>query len=182
MKVLTVTHPDIENGLGCRVTLWVAGCTHKCPGCHNPHTWNYNQGKDITDESVWRTVYECSNHDYIAGLTLSGGDPLDQNDESLQKLAQFIIRYKTEFPTKNIWIYSGDTFEHLTSTDNTPENINWRTVILSLCDVLIDGPFKQDKYKPNLAFRGSTNQRIIDLKETLLSGNLREPKLLQISE
>lgn len=159
MNVLTLTTPDVENGYGNRVTLWVAGCTHKCPECHNKHTWAYNQGVPIDNPEVYDKIYDESNHDYIQGLTLSGGDPLDQSDESINKLIDFIIKYKYDFPEKDIWVYTGCVYEDLLKRDCVVQ-------LLSLCDVLVDGTFDKRCFKLDLAFRGSTNQRIIDLNKT----------------
>ena len=157
-KVLTITHPDVENGLGCRVTIWAAGCSHHCPGCHNQHTWRYDQGQRLEDPLVRAKIFEAVNKPYIKGITLSGGDPLDQMYSALQQLEIFIDDFKQEFPDKDIWIYSGDTFEQLILSPI-------RKRILKKCDVLVDGPFIKEQYDPDLAFRGSTNQRIINLKE-----------------
>jgi anaerobic ribonucleoside-triphosphate reductase activating protein len=161
-KVLTITYPDVENGLGCRVTIWCAGCSHHCPGCHNKHTWNYNQGSCLFD--VRESIFNEVNKPFIKGITLSGGDPLDQSFSALQQLEIFIDDFKKEFPDKDIWIYSGDTFETLMQSP-----IKRR--ILKKCDVLVDGPFIQEQYDPDLAFRGSSNQRIIDLKEKFIGTN-----------
>jgi anaerobic ribonucleoside-triphosphate reductase activating protein len=155
-KVLTITHPDVENGTGCRVTIWASGCPHHCPGCHNKHTWEYGQGKNIFD--VQEQIFEAVDKPYIKGITLSGGDPLGQSFPALQQLEIFIDDFKKEFPDKDIWIYSGDTIENLVLSF-----IKKR--ILMKCDYLVDGPFIQEQYDPDLEFRGSSNQRIINLKE-----------------
>ena len=156
MRVLTITSPDIENGLGYRTTIWFAGCSHHCPGCHNQHTWAYNQGTPLQDAAVIDKICEEVSKDYVRGITLSGGDPLSQPDENLSMLLAFLIHFKEMFPDKDIWIYSGDTYE-----TNIEHPIKKK--ILSLCDVLVDGPFIKSKYDTDLAFRGSSNQRIIDL-------------------
>jgi anaerobic ribonucleoside-triphosphate reductase activating protein len=155
-KVLTITHPDVENGTGCRVTIWASGCPHHCPGCHNKHTWEYGQGKNIFD--VKEQIFEAVDKPYIKGITLSGGDPMGQSFPALQQLEIFIDDFKKEFPDKDIWIYSGDTIENLVLSF-----IKKR--ILMKCDYLVDGPFIQEQYDPDLEFRGSSNQRIINLKE-----------------
>lgn len=157
-KVLTITYPDVENGLGCRVTIWCSGCSHHCPGCHNAHTWIYGRGKNLSDKTIREQIFTAVNRPYIAGITLSGGDPLDQSFSALQQLEIFIDDFKKEFPDKNIWVYSGDTFEELIISP-----IKKR--ILKKCDVLVDGRFIKEQYDPDLAFRGSSNQRIINLKE-----------------
>lgn len=155
MRVLSITSPDISNGLGCRVTVWVAGCSHRCPGCHNPESWAYNQGKPI--EELYETIYKELNKDWIKGITFSGGDPLDQNTESLEQLDKLCQLIKYDFPNKDIWIWAGDVYENLINNE-------YKLKILKQCDVLVDGPFIFDKKDRHLAFRGSTNQRIIDLK------------------
>lgn len=160
-KVLTMTQPDVENGTGCRVTIWCAGCSRHCPGCHNQHTWAYDQGKPITDNRIKEQIYDAVNKDYIKGITLSGGDPLDQSYRALQELYMFITEFKQDFPEKDIWVYSGGIFEELVKTPIVRK-------ILSKCDALVDGPFVQELYDPDLPFRGSTNQRIIDLKNPVV--------------
>lgn len=157
-NILTLTTPDVENGLGCRVTIWCAGCSHHCPGCHNQHTWSYNQGKCIEDQNVIESILKEAEKPYIKGITFSGGDPLDQSYEALQQLERFIKIFKEELPVKDIWIYSGEVFEELIKTPV-------KRRILKKCDFLVDGPFIQELKDPDLPFRGSKNQRIIDLSE-----------------
>ena len=167
MRVLTLTTPDIENGFGCRVTIWVAGCNRHCPGCHNPHTWAYNQGKKLISVEVLLKIYEQVDKDYIQGITISGGDPFDQDEESLNDLLFFIKDFKINFPDKDIWIYSGGLYEDFIKNDIIREILLWS-------DVLVDGPFIQEKKLLDLPFRGSTNQRIIDLKKSLFSDTIVE--------
>ena len=153
MRYLKITSPDINNGLGFRVTLWVAGCSHHCKFCHNPETWDYNQGAtSLKDE-----LFEKLNKPYIKGLTLSGGDPLAQSDKCLNELYQLLVEYKKTFPGKDIWIYSGYTYEEAVKHP-------LRVKILSLCDVMVDGPYIHAKRDLSLPFRGSSNQRIIYLQ------------------
>ena len=165
MRVLTLTTPDIENGLGCRVTIWVAGCNRRCPGCHNPHTWNYNQGKPLLE--IVDKIYEEVDYNYIQGITISGGDPFDQNETSLNELLIFIKQFKVRFPNKDIWIYSGGLYEDFIKNDIIREILIWS-------DILVDGPFIQEKKLLDLPFRGSTNQRIIDLKKSLFTDKVVE--------
>lgn len=168
MKVLTITTPDIENGFGCRVTIWVAGCSRKCPGCHNPHTHAYNQGKELLSDEVLDKIFYEAGYDYIQGITLSGGDPLDQDEASLIELLTFVKQFKLEYPTKDIWIYSGGVYEDLIKNDIIREILLW-------CDVLVDGPFILSKKVLDLPFRGSTNQRIIDLNKTFVNDIVEIP-------
>lgn len=165
MRVLTITTPDMENGLGCRVTIWFAGCSHRCVGCHNQHAWDYNQGTPLFDKAVQDKIYTEVNKDFIAGISLAGGDPFSQSDESLQELLTFVKQFKKDFPDKNIWIYSGATYE---SDCLHPT----KKAVLELCDVMVDGPFIISLLDIDLAFRGSTNQRIIDLNKTRETGEV----------
>ena len=151
MKYLSITSPDVNNGKGFRVTLWVAGCSHHCKGCHNPETWAYNQGKKLKE--IKKDLFEKLNKPYISGLTLSGGDPLAQTKWSLLELYFLLKEIKKKFPEQNIWIYSGYTYEEIKSD-------YFKNLVLSQCDVLVDG-----QRDTSLPFRGSANQRIIYLKE-----------------
>jgi len=165
MRVLTITTPDVENGLGNRVTIWFAGCSHRCVGCHNQHTWDYNQGTPLSEPGVISKIFKEVDKEYISGITLAGGDPFSQTDESLNELLAFIIKYKEIFPEKNIWIYSGATYE-----SDMLHPI--KKQILDKCDVMVDGPFILALRDPDLAFRGSSNQRVIDLKKTREKGEV----------
>lgn len=165
MRILTLTTPDVENGKGCRVTLWFAGCMHHCQDCQNKHAWDYNQGDLLDDKSVMDKIFSEVSKDYIEGITLSGGDPLYQSEDSLEDLLKFIKEFKRKFPDKDIWIYSGFTYEQILRNPKKKEILSW-------CDVLIDGQFVKSLYDPDLAFRGSSNQRIIDLRKSLVSGKV----------
>jgi len=165
MRVLTITTPDVENGLGNRVTIWFAGCSHRCVGCHNQHTWDYNQGTPLIESGVISKIFKEVDKEYISGITLAGGDPFSQTDESLNELLAFIIKYKEIFPDKDIWIYSGATYE-----SDMLHPI--KKQILDMCDVMVDGPFILALRDPDLAFRGSSNQRVIDLKKTREKGEV----------
>ena len=163
MRILKITSPDICNGLGNRVTVWVAGCSHHCPHCHNQHTWNYNIGTDISIKEnygkVFSVICEQLDRNIIKGVTFSGGDPLSQSDESLNILYNLITDIKDKYENKDIWIYSGDLYE------NDMTN-GIKSKILSKCDVLVDGPFVFEKRDLKLPFKGSSNQRVIDLKHS----------------
>ena len=167
MRVLTITTPDIENGFGCRVTIWFSGCNRRCPGCHNPHTWNYNQGQKLLTDKVLNKIYEEVDKDYIQGITLSGGDPFDQDENSLNELYVFIRDFKLKFPNKDIWVYSGGLYEDFIKNDILRDILLW-------CDVLVDGPFIQEKKVLDLPYRGSTNQRVIDIQKSFYSNTIVE--------
>ena len=155
MKILNITSPDVNNGTGFRVTLWVAGCSHHCRGCHNPESWDYNQGKTLRE--VRKDLFDKLDKSYIKGLTLSGGDPLAQSRRNLLELYFLLRRIKKKFPNKDIWIYSGYTHEEILQD-------KFKKLVLSQCDVLVDGLYRYALRDTSLPFRGSSNQRIIYLK------------------
>ena len=152
MKYASITTSDVNNGLGCRTTLWVSGCTHHCKNCHNRKTWSFSSGK-VYNGKVEEVLFNEIDRPYIKGLTLSGGDPLDSPDGVLALLQHFRKRFGD---TKDVWIYTGYTYEYC--KEHFPE-------ILELSDILVDGMYDCTKRDTSLAFRGSSNQRIIDLKE-----------------
>ena len=159
LRILDITAPDINNGNGIRVTLWVAGCTHKCKGCHNSWTWDYNQGKGLIEnqDEILNKLSDWLKRDYVDGLTISGGDPLDQDKNALFELKQIINWVKMNFPSKTIWIYTGYTHEELNE---------YQLAVIENIDVLVDGPYKEElRDIAHCPFRGSTNQRIIYLKK-----------------
>ena len=133
MKILNITSPDVNNGTGFRVTLWIAGCSHHCRGCHNPESWDYNQGKPLRE--VRKDLFDKLDKSYIKGLTLSGGDPLAQSRRNLLELYFLLRRIKKKFPNKDIWIYSGYTHEEILQD-------KFKKLVLSQCDVLVDGLYK----------------------------------------
>ena len=155
MKILNITSPDVNNGTGFRVTLWIAGCAHHCRGCHNPESWDYNQGKPLRE--VRKDLFDKLDKSYIKGLTLSGGDPLAQSRRNLLELYFLLRRIKKKFPNKDIWIYSGYTHEEILQD-------KFKKLVSSQCDVLVDGLYKYALRDTSLPFRGSSNQRIIYLK------------------
>ena len=159
LRILDITAPDINNGNGIRVTLWVSGCSHKCKGCHNSWTWNYNQGKIFAEDSdeILNKLSNWLSRDYVDGLTISGGDPLDQDKNTLFELKQIVNWVKTNFPSKTIWIYTGYTYEELNE---------YQLAVVENIDVLVDGPYKEElRDIAHCPFRGSTNQRIIYIKD-----------------
>lgn len=162
MKYLNLTYPDLENGLGCRATLWIAGCSHHCKGCHNPETWDFNQGIDFTEDS-YKTLSNTLSKPYIQGITLSGGDPLYKHN--VCGVIALCKRIKKDFPNKNIWLYTGYTWEEILKSSTLSE-------VLKYIDYLVDGPFIQELRDVSLAFRGSSNQRIIDVQQSLNNGKL----------
>jgi anaerobic ribonucleoside-triphosphate reductase activating protein len=138
----------VNNGEGCRVTLWVAGCTHHCKGCHNPQTWSFKSGREFT-EDIKNKLYNVLKLPYIKGITLSGGDPLDSFDD----IFELVKDIKNSFNDKDIWLFSGYTLEDIQNSD--------KNIILEYIDVLVDGEFKEELKDLSLKFRGSSNQRIL---------------------
>lgn len=157
MKYLRITGPDMNNGEGCRITLWLPGCAHKCKGCHNEWTHNYNQGADFT-EDTYVELLEKLTPSYISGLTISGGDPLYQSNNVLADLYEWITRIRTDMPDKTIWLYTGFNFEDL---------LGIQMEIAQMCDVIVDGPYIEELRDVSLPFRGSSNQRIIHIQQQM---------------
>lgn len=145
-----ITKCDIANGNGFRVVLWVSGCDHHCPGCHNPETWNPCYGK-LFDVFTVLEILDALDKDYIEGLTLSGGDPLKK--ENIPYVYWLVKQVKEKYPNKDIWCWTGDTLEQLESRKDVKE-------LLKYIDVLVDGEFIQSKRDITLAWRGSSNQKI----------------------
>lgn len=172
IRILDITSPDINNGNGIRVTLWVSGCKHHCKGCHNQWTWDFNQGKSLRDDKVNKEIsdklIDWLSRDYVEGLTISGGDPLCQDDEGLWEIMEIISWVHEEF-NKNVWVYTGYVYEDL--LDEIKKNPNSErskalNAILHNVDVLVDGPYKEElRDIAHCPFRGSTNQRILYLKK-----------------
>ena len=157
---------DIANGIGVRVTLFVSGCTHHCPGCFQPETWDFAYGQKYTWETEMEII-EALKPGYVKGLTLLGGEPFEPANQ--RELVYLLRRINNEMPKKTIWCYTGYTLE----TDLLKESRARCAVtdeMLSRIDVLVDGEFVQVKKDITLRFRGSSNQRIIDLKATLAEG------------
>lgn len=153
MKYSEITYPDVNNGEGCRVTLFVSGCSHRCKGCHNPETWNFDFGKDFNDD-VKNRLFEIVSKPYIKGLTLSGGDPLDSYDDVLNLVKEFRKHFGE---LKDIWLYTGYMIDDLLDLN--------KEEILDYIDVLVDGKYDESQRDVSLPFRGSRNQRIIKIKE-----------------
>lgn len=154
---------DMLNGEGLRVVLFTSGCNHYCKNCQNPQTWDYNSGIKFTKDNIEEIKVELRK-DYISGLTLSGGDPL--NEHNLEDIYELCSIVKKEFPNKTIWLYTGYTWEEIFKEINS-----WHYTILkqiiSLCDVLVDGMYIEELSDINYPWAGSTNQRVIDVKKTL---------------
>ena len=158
---------DIANGYGVRVSLFVSGCTRHCKNCFNQETWSFTYGKPFTAETE-EELLRALQPGYINGLTVLGGEPMEI--ENQRALVPFLRRVRETYPEKDIWCYSGFTFEELTGESRARCDVT--DDLLSMIDVLVDGRFDKEKKNISLRFRGSENQRIIDLKQTLKTGNI----------
>lgn len=165
MNYATIKPTDVANGPGVRVSLFVSGCTHYCKGCFNAEAWDFSYGQPFTG-AVQEELLELLGHDYISGLSLLGGEPLEPVNQ--EALLPFLRQVKHRFPEKSIWCYSGYTFEYIWETmiPNSPVSRE----LMGLLDVLVDGKFVEEKKNLNLRFRGSENQRILDVKRSLEAG------------
>lgn len=201
MNYHNITYPDMNNGDGLRVVLWLSGCSHHCKGCQNPQTWDTNSGI-LFDEQAKEELFRELDKDYISGLTLSGGDPLNEAnlDGVLDIVTEFNKRYKQpqdivyknnnnhnilskntdeirlSCPNKTIWLYTGFSWEDIWTdskiiiddyTLKIYEDYQKRQQIISNCDILVDGRYIEAQRNPSLRWRGSSNQRVINIQESL---------------
>ena len=164
-----IINNDVANGIGCRTSLFVSGCTHHCKGCFNEMTWDFNYGLPYTKE-VEDEIIESLKPSYISGLTILGGEPMEVVNQ--KEVRALLERIKKEVPKATIWIYSGYTWEELTDKENRRCHSEDTEAILSMVDILVDGEFVLEKRDLMLRFRGSSNQRVIDVPETLLKGEV----------
>lgn len=162
MKYHNITHDDMLNGEGLRVVLWVAGCDHHCKGCQNPVTWNPDGGI-VFDADAKKEIFRELKKKHVAGITFSGGDPLHPRNRSHVFMLMKQIREK--FPDKTIWIYTGYTWEQIQENKYLP-------TVIKFADVLVDGRFEQGLAEVNYHWAGSTNQRVIDIQESIKKGQV----------
>ena len=153
---------DLTNGVGVRVTLICSGCTVKCPDCFNKETWKFSYGKPYTQEFEDQILQDLS-HPYVQGLSLLGGNPTEQRN--IQTITNLCKRVRKELPEKDIWCWTGHDFEYL-------KNNLLYVDFLDNIDVLIDGKFVKELYNPNLKWKGSANQRVIDVKKSLAQNEI----------
>jgi anaerobic ribonucleoside-triphosphate reductase activating protein len=158
MNYSKIRNLDIANGPGCRITIFCSGCTNCCPGCFQPETWDFNYGKEFTEDTL-NSILELAKPSYIAGLSILGGEPAHpRNFPEILKLAR---KFKEVYPEKDIWLWTGYLIEEV-----------FEDLIDSGIDVVVDGKFVEELKDLRLKYRGSTNQRVIDLKETIKTGDL----------
>lgn len=168
MNYATIKKYDVANGPGVRVSLFVSGCTHHCPGCFNPETWDFNYGEPF-DSEITNEIIKALEPSYIHGFTLLGGEPFEYKNQ--QGILPLLKEIKNRFPHKDIWCFTGYDFEKDLLGDMVakwPET----SEMLSYIDVLVDGEFKQDLRDLTLRFRGSSNQRIISVQESLTENQI----------
>lgn len=168
MNYATIKTHDVANGPGIRVSLFVSGCTHRCPGCFNAEAWDFGYGELFDGDTADRIISALS-PDYIKGFSLLGGEPFEPCNQAV--LVGLLERIKATYPQKTVWCYSGYDFERdMLSYSLGDSEITKR--MLACIDVLVDGEFVQEKKDLNLRFRGSSNQRIIDVPRSLFSGEV----------
>lgn len=168
MNFAEIKQCDIANGPGARTTLFVSGCTHACPGCFNPEVQSFAYGREFTDEDADKLI-ESLKPVYVTGLTLLGGEPMEPANQVV--LADLLERVRAELPEKTVWCYTGDVYEELADPAN-PRHGEATERMFACIDVLVDGPFVQALKDITLRFRGSSNQRLIDLKATRAAGEV----------
>ena len=156
MNYHNITTDDMLNGDGLRVVLWTAGCTHKCEGCHNPITWDV-QGGLLFDDNAKTEIFHELEKDYISGITISGGDPL--HPANCQAITDLAKELRSRFPQKTIWLYTGFEWEEICTLE-----------IVHYLDVLVDGRYIEKQRDTKLFWRGSANQRVIDVQKSLSTG------------
>ena len=157
---------DIANGEGVRTSLFVSGCRHHCKNCFNSMTWDFGYGQLFTEE-IMEEIFESVDHDWINGITLLGGEPFEPENQKV--LVPFLVMFHERFPNKNVWCYTGFTFEQILGEGEPKSRAATEIAkeMLTLIDVLVDGPFVEELHSITLKFRGSSNQRVIDIKKTI---------------
>lgn len=168
MHYSTIKDCDIANGIGVRITLFVSGCTNHCKNCFQPQTWDFDFGEPFAEETEEKLL-EMLKPDYINGLTLLGGEPMEPQNQ--RALVPFLKRVREAYPNKNVWCFTGFTYEIL-KTDGSHPRCEVTDEMLSLIDVLVDGRYVDELKDLTLQFRGSSNQRLIDMVKTRENGEV----------
>ena len=161
---------DVANGEGIRTSLFVSGCRNRCRGCFQPETWAFDYGSPFTDD-VRDEIYRTMESSSVRGLTVLGGEPMEPENQAA--LYPFLLEFKEKFPDKTVWLFTGNLYEELTGECGShPKCLDITAPLLSLVDILVDGRFVEEKKRLGLRFRGSLNQRIIDLNKTRAEGKI----------
>lgn len=158
MNYSKIRQLDIANGIGCRVSIFVSGCEHRCKNCFNPETWNFKYGKEFTKQTM-ELIVELAKPDYISGISILGGEPM--HPKNREEVIKLIRSFKEAYPNKTVWLWTGYLIEDI-----------FEDLIDSGIDVIVDGKFIEELKDLRLKYRGSSNQRVIDLKETTKTGNI----------
>ena len=162
MNISTIKVCNTSNGVGVRTSIFVTGCRHACKGCFNREIWSKNSGEPYTDEHKSRILSSLQPR-HVAGLSLLGGEPMEHYN--VPELIELCKEVRELYPNKDIWVYSGYTYEQITQDELQLE-------LLKLCDVLVDGKYEEELHSPLLRFKGSSNQRIIDVQQSLKEGQI----------
>ncbi len=158
MRYSQIRSLDIANGKGCRVSIFCSGCEHRCKGCFQPETWNFDYGKEFSEDTL-NSILELAKPEYIRGLSVLGGEPC--NPRNLPEILKLTRKFKEVYPEKDIWLWTGYLIEEV-----------FEDLVDSEIDVIVDGRFVEELKDLRLKYRGSSNQRIIDLKETIRTGDI----------
>ena len=170
MNYCNIKKFDVANGEGIRTTLFVSGCRNRCKNCFQPETWSFDYGSPF-DESVWEEIFATMENSSVRGLTLLGGEPMEPENQA--GLLPFLREFKRRYPKKDIWLFTGNLYEELTAgVGEHPKSLDITPEILSYVDILVDGRFVEELKRLGLRFRGSANQRIIDMNKTRAAGEI----------
>lgn len=171
MRYAKIENNSVANGPGLRVVLWCQGCSMHCKGCHNESTWDFNAGEIFNDKAE-ELLFKYLEQPHIKGITFSGGHPLEK--ENIFEVYKIASRIKSEYPDKDIWLYTGKTFESLYLEAMLDANIEAYILakLLNKIDVLVDGPYIEEERDITLAYRGSKNQRLVDVRKTMRKGTV----------
>ncbi|MBQ8689937.1 MAG: anaerobic ribonucleoside-triphosphate reductase activating protein [Clostridia bacterium] len=170
MYYCSIKKSDIANGEGIRTTLFVSGCRNRCHGCFQPETWSFDYGSLFTEETA-ELIFSTFSNPVVKGLTVLGGEPMEPENQTA--LLPFLREFKSRFPNKSVWLFTGNTYEELTGAlGEHYKHLPITDELLSLVDILVDGRYDESKKSLGLRFRGSTNQRIIDMNKTREQGEI----------
>lgn len=166
MNYSEIKTTDIANGEGVRTSLFVSGCRHHCKNCFNEVTWDFGNGELFTEETMEK-IFESIEPDYVNGISLLGGEPFEPENQKV--LVPFLVMLREKYPKKDVWCYTGFTIEQILGKSEPKSRActDISSEMLSLIDVLVDGPYVESLHSIRLKFRGSSNQRVIDIKKTL---------------
>ena len=168
MNYAGIKYCDVANGLGCRTVLFVSGCRNHCKDCFQPHTWDFSYGKEF-DETIQKELLDSLKPTYVKGLTLLGGEPFEPENQIA--LLPFVKKVREQYPSKDIWAFTGYLYD-IDLVEGGRKHCEATDELLSMIDVLVDGPFIAEQRNLMLKFRGSENQRVIDMKKTLEEGRI----------